>query len=114
MQLAWYARGGGAGWARIAAVPAGAIVLLHGIYGSGPGWPRAWADAVETRTGRPVVAVDLRHHGASPHTEADGRPAPMTFAAMADDIVAAVRAQSSPRPIDIVGHSMVRVPPPRS
>jgi lipase len=77
-----------------AAVP---VVLLHGLTDSSACWPTVlhrYAGA------RPVVALDARGHGGTPLP--DG---PFSIAALAADVVAALRALDL-GPALVVGHSM--------
>lgn len=73
------------------------VVLLHGLFGAAQNW-----GGVQKRlaaSGRRVIALDLRNHGASPWDPA------MDYPAMAADVaetLAALRAA----PATVVGHSM--------
>ncbi|KAJ7682104.1 alpha/beta-hydrolase [Mycena polygramma] len=76
----------------------GAIVILHGLFGSARNWgahTRTFARNLQ----RPVYALDLRNHGASKHAQ------PMTYNAMAADVVHFIR-QHSLSDVSLVGHSM--------
>ncbi|MCX6953052.1 MAG: alpha/beta fold hydrolase [Verrucomicrobia bacterium] len=72
------------------------LVILHGMLGSSRNWQTAGRDLTDQFH---VLAVDLRNHGASPHADT------MTYAAMADDVVAWLDAQGIARAI-LLGHSM--------
>lgn len=72
------------------------LVLLHGLFGSAGNF-----GAVQRRlaTGRRVVALDLRNHGASPHATA------MDYPAMAGDVLETLDALGLSNPA-LLGHSM--------
>ncbi len=76
------------------------MLLLHGLYGSSSNWRRI---AKALSTSHRVVSVDLRNHGASPWA------ATMSYAEMADDVVALIDrlslAVDGAAPA-ILGHSM--------
>lgn len=71
------------------------LLLAHGLFGSARNWG-ALAKRLSDR-GR-VVAVDMRNHGDSPHSDAAG------YDAMAADLVAAMEDEGAP--VDLMGHSM--------
>jgi len=73
-----------------------ALVMLHGLYGSGNNW-RGIARSLEPT--RRVLRPDLRNHGQSPH-DAD-----MDYRALAGDVVALLDA-SGIEQADVMGHSM--------
>ncbi len=73
-----------------------ALVILHGMLGSSRNWQTAGRDLAALRR---VVALDLRNHGQSPHAE------PMTYAAMASDVLAWMDGQGLHR-AEVMGHSM--------
>ena len=73
-----------------------ALVMLHGLYGSGSNW-RAIARAFEAS--HRVLRPDLRSHGQSPHC------ADMDYRRMALDIVALLERKGIDQ-ADIMGHSM--------
>lgn len=85
---------------RLNAVEAGAgepVVLLHGLFGAAQNW-----GAVQKRlaaTGRRVIALDLRNHGASPWAGA------MDYPAMAADVAETLAGLGAPRAA-VIGHSM--------
>ncbi|MBI5380273.1 MAG: alpha/beta fold hydrolase [Opitutae bacterium] len=72
------------------------LVVLHGLLGSSRNWQTAGRELAERYH---VLALDLRNHGSSPHA------AEMTFAAMADDVLAWLDAQGIERAV-LMGHSM--------
>ena len=79
-----------------------AILLAHGFSSSSEAsWARnGWLDLLGD-TGRTVIAPDLLGHGqaAKPHE-------PSAYAAMEDDVRAAIAAGSGGGPVDAVGFSM--------
>ncbi len=80
--------------ASVAAV-APALVIAHGLYGSGRNWgviARRLADR------REVVAVDMRNHGDSPRFPTQGYPD------MAADLAEVIESLGAP--VDLLGHSM--------
>ncbi|KAJ7688696.1 alpha/beta-hydrolase [Mycena rosella] len=77
---------------------AGAIVILHGLFGSARNWG-AHSRTFARNLNRPVYALDLRNHGASTHAE------PMTYSAMAADVIHFIRKHSL-SDVALIGHSM--------
>ncbi|KAJ7167719.1 alpha/beta-hydrolase [Mycena filopes] len=76
----------------------GAVVILHGLFGSSRNWgahSRRFAQNLQ----RPIYALDLRNHGASDHAQ------PMTYSAMAADVIHFIR-QHSLSDVSLIGHSM--------
>lgn len=73
------------------------LVLLHGIWDS---WRTFLPVAPALSAGRPVVAIDLRGHGASDKPEAG-----YSFDTYAADI-AALLPQLAPGPVDLLGFSL--------
>lgn len=71
-------------------------MILHGLLGSSRNWQTA---GKELTVDFHVFALDLRNHGGSPHT------GEMTYAAMADDVVAWMDAQELAQ-VTLMGHSM--------
>ena len=71
------------------------LVILHGLLGSSRNWQTAGRDLARSANspaegataGFHVFALDLRNHGASPHARE------MTYAAMAEDVIAWLDAQ---------------------
>ncbi|KAJ7639505.1 Alpha/Beta hydrolase protein, partial [Roridomyces roridus] len=76
----------------------GAIIILHGLFGSARNWG-AHSRAFARNLNRPVYALDLRNHGASPHAE------PMTYSTMADDVAEFIRKHGL-KDVSLIGHSM--------
>lgn len=72
------------------------VLLLHGLFGSSAQWHHI---AVPLAQRHRVLAVDLRNHGASPHT------ACMDYAQMSEDLCALLDAQGL-QDAALVGHSM--------
>lgn len=72
------------------------LVILHGMLGSCRNWQTAGRDLA---AGRRVVALDLRNHGQSPHSDE------MTYEAMAADVVAWLDSQGLGS-VSLLGHSM--------
>lgn len=72
------------------------VLLLHGLFGSAAQWHHI---AVPLSRTRRVLTVDLRNHGASPHT------AGMDYGQMSEDLRALVDAQELDE-VAVVGHSM--------
>ena len=79
------------------------LLFVHGLLGSATNFR-----AVQTRAarcGRATLAVDLREHGASPHSARGA--APGTLLDHARDVAAALEAQlGRGRAVDVVGHSL--------
>jgi pimeloyl-ACP methyl ester carboxylesterase len=73
------------------------VVLLHGLFGSARNFGGLQKSLAGT--GKHVIALDLRNHGASPH-DAD-----TTYAAMAADVVETLAALGA-LPCRLLGHSM--------
>jgi esterase len=76
-------------------LPGPALVIAHGLYGSGRNWgviARRLADR------RLVVAVDMRNHGDSP------RAPTQTYPDMAADLAEVIQTLGGP--VDLLGHSM--------
>jgi len=72
------------------------LVILHGLLGSSRNWQTA---GKELTADYHVLALDLRNHGSSPHADE------MTYAAMADDVIAWMDAQGLAQ-VTLMGHSM--------
>lgn len=72
------------------------VAILHGLFGSGRNW-----GGIAQRLGahHQAIAFDLRNHGASPWAET------MSYAEMAEDVRAAMRARGHRR-YALIGHSM--------
>jgi len=73
------------------------LIILHGLLGASGNW-RTLSRNVFSRHFR-TIAVDLRNHGRSPHSDE------MTYAAMADDVVTLMDRMKIER-AHILGHSM--------
>ncbi len=73
-----------------------ALVLLHGLFGAASNWGR-----VQRRlaSGRTVIAMDLRNHGAS------GHDAVMDYGVMAEDVAETLAAEGIGA-AGVLGHSM--------
>ena len=71
------------------------LVIAHGLFGSARNWGVV-AKRLSDR-GR-TVAVDLRNHGESPHSDEAG------YDAMAADLLAVIEELGGP--VDLMGHSM--------
>ncbi|KAK7062279.1 Alpha/Beta hydrolase protein [Favolaschia claudopus] len=76
----------------------GAVLILHGLFGSARNWG-AHSRSFARHLNRPIYALDLRNHGASGHAR------PMTYSAMASDVVHFIR-QHSLTDVSLIGHSM--------
>ncbi len=77
--------------------PSADLIILHGLLGASGNW-RTLSRNVFSRHFR-TIAVDLRNHGRSPHSDE------MTYAAMADDVVKLMDRMEIER-AHILGHSM--------
>jgi pimeloyl-ACP methyl ester carboxylesterase len=73
------------------------VALLHGLLGAGQNFGAV--QKALAATGRRVLALDLRNHGASPHSPA------MTYPEMAEDVAETLRAEGA-WPAAVIGHSM--------
>ncbi|KAJ7265452.1 Alpha/Beta hydrolase protein [Mycena haematopus] len=76
----------------------GAVVILHGLFGSARNWG-AHSRSFARNLNRPIYALDLRNHGASGHAQ------PMSYSAMASDVIHFIR-RNSLSDVSIIGHSM--------
>lgn len=72
-----------------------ALLIAHGLFGSARNWG---AIAKRLSRERPVVAVDMRNHGASPWRESHGYPD------LAEDLAEVIEAFGGQ--MDVLGHSM--------
>jgi esterase len=72
------------------------VLVLHGLFGSGRNWASVCQKLAASHR---VFALDLRNHGAS------GWSDEMSYAALAKDVAALVRARDLGR-VALVGHSM--------
>lgn len=75
--------------------PGRGLLIAHGLFGSARNWG---AIARRLADRGPVVAVDMRNHGASPRVAAHGYPE------MAADLAAVIAGRGGP--MDVLGHSM--------
>jgi pimeloyl-ACP methyl ester carboxylesterase len=73
--------------------PGTPLMIAHGLFGSARNWG---VIAKRLSDARPVTAVDMRNHGASPTTETHGY----------DDLAADLTAAMGDLPHDVLGHSM--------
>jgi pimeloyl-ACP methyl ester carboxylesterase len=73
--------------------PGTPLMIAHGLFGSARNWG---VIAKRLSDARPVTAVDMRNHGASPATETHGY----------DDLAADLAAAMGDLPHDVLGHSM--------
>lgn len=73
-----------------------ALLVLHGLFGSGSNWRSVARRLAHAHT---VHSVDLRNHGASPWADT------MDYAAMADDVLQLMDRLGLERPA-VLGHSM--------
>ena len=73
------------------------VALLHGLYGQAGNF--ATVQRALAATGRRVIALDLRKHGASPHAPS------MRYPEMAADVLDTLGA-SDALPCALIGHSM--------
>jgi pimeloyl-ACP methyl ester carboxylesterase len=71
------------------------LLIAHGLFGSGRNWG---AVAKRLAPERPVLAVDMRNHGASPWTETH------TYPDLASDLAGVIG--EGPGVADVLGHSM--------
>ena len=76
--------------------PAPSLVLLHGLFGQARNFATVQRRLAERRH---VVALDLRNHGASPHSPG------MAYATLADDVAETLAKRGLGRS-DVLGHSM--------
>jgi pimeloyl-ACP methyl ester carboxylesterase len=71
------------------------LLVVHGLFGSARNWG---AMAKRLATGRRVVSVDMRNHGASPWQATHG------YDDLAADLAGVIAAEGAP--MDVLGHSM--------
>ncbi len=71
------------------------LIVAHGLFGSARNWN---AVAKRLAEDRPVIAVDMRNHGASPWSDDH------SYQAQAADLAAAIEAEGEQA--DVLGHSM--------
>ncbi len=73
-----------------------ALLLLHGLFGSGNNWKRHARELAERYR---VLLPDLRNHGRSPHAPS------MDYRVMTDDLIGLFDAEAIDK-VAVVGHSM--------
>ena len=77
--------------------PATPLVVAHGLFGSA----RNWGVLSKRLSDRgPVIAVDMRNHGASFHDPDHG------YDALAADLARTIEDEGARGPVDLLGHSM--------
>ncbi len=74
------------------------LLVLHGLLGSLDNW-HTFSTKERAQEDRPIVAIDMRNHGASPHV------AGMTYPQMAADVLA-IADHLQLEQFDLMGHSM--------
>ncbi|KQI68079.1 esterase [Loktanella sp. 3ANDIMAR09] len=72
-----------------------ALLIAHGLFGSARNWGVIAKRLADTRR---VIAVDMRNHGESFHSDTHRYPE------MAEDLAEVIAAQGGP--VDVMGHSM--------
>lgn len=72
------------------------LLILHGLLGAMDNWR---SQAKRLSITRPVITVDLRNHGDSPHVKG------MSYREMAEDIIALAQHENISS-FDLMGHSM--------
>lgn len=72
-----------------------ALLIAHGLFGSGRNWGVIARRLADTRS---VVTVDMRNHGQSPWSDRHGYPD------LAADLAEVIEARGAP--MDVLGHSM--------
>ena len=72
------------------------LVVQHGLFGSLDNWNTF---ASKQKAERPVIAIDMRNHGDSPHVKG------MAYSTMADDVLEVLDHLELPI-VDLMGHSM--------
>ena len=73
------------------------LIICHGLFGSGRNWGGICRRF--SQSGRQVIAVDLRNHGKSPHSDE------MSYPAMAEDLLRFLDERDL-HAADFCGHSM--------
>ncbi|CAG9559024.1 unnamed protein product [Danaus chrysippus] len=74
------------------------VVIIHGLLGSKKNW-ETMSKKISVATSKAVIAVDMRNHGESPHTDSH------TYPELASDVLELINKLSISR-TDIIGHSM--------
>ncbi len=72
-----------------------AVVIVHGLFGSARNWG---VIAKRLSAGRPVITLDLRNHGESPHLPGH------SYLDLANDLANEIVEIGAP--VDVIGHSM--------
>ena len=72
------------------------FIIMHGLFGCSRNWANIARVIAETHS---VYALDLRNHGASPHSPS------MTYQEMAEDVAGFISTRGIHNPV-IMGHSM--------
>ncbi|MEB8430811.1 alpha/beta fold hydrolase [Cocleimonas sp. KMM 6892] len=72
------------------------LIILHGLFGSMDNW-RSQAQRLSAK--RPVIILDLRNHGNSPHIKG------MSYREMYEDVIKLAKHLNIPK-FDLLGHSM--------
>lgn len=78
------------------------LIIVHGLFGQKQNW-NSVGKALHKKLEAPIYAVDVRNHGASPHTET------MTYTEMAEDLVEfidKVKEETKKKRVNLLGHSM--------
>ncbi|KIM39337.1 hypothetical protein M413DRAFT_415968 [Hebeloma cylindrosporum] len=75
------------------------LVILHGLFGSKRNWGSICKALHRDMPDRPLYALDMRNHGASPHAS------PMTYEAMAADVRKFIMDKGL-KDVALLGHSM--------
>ncbi|OMJ11219.1 Abhydrolase domain-containing protein [Smittium culicis] len=74
------------------------LLLLHGLYGSKKNWT-SLAKRLNKELERPIIALDMRNHGESPHI------LPHDYFSMSKDLLAYLDIEKISKPV-VIGHSM--------
>lgn len=83
-------------WSEPNMAAAPTVVIVHGLFGASD---NLGGVARELARNRPVIGLDLRNHGRSPHVEG------MSMGALAEDIIETLDALQVPRAV-FLGHSL--------
>ncbi|OMJ17845.1 Abhydrolase domain-containing protein [Smittium culicis] len=74
------------------------LLVLHGLFGSKKNWT-SLAKRLNKELARPIIALDLRNHGDSPHIS------PHDYFSMSKDLLAYLDNERISNPV-VIGHSM--------
>ncbi|XP_019616955.1 PREDICTED: protein ABHD11-like [Branchiostoma belcheri] len=74
------------------------LVILHGLFGSKQNW-HSISRLLTRKVDRKIIAIDIRNHGESEHTDV------MDYPSMAADVAATMKEEGVERGI-LIGHSM--------